>query len=105
MQVGSWVGDSTKPRTKDDLYEMYGVPDAIRTTRADKDARWLRYDSSEAKGMRFGAGTWGVAFYVGRVHTAGDTLWYRVAPDGSVTDVIAGRNTDSLENRLWPFSD
>lgn len=105
VQVGSWVGDSPKPKTQDDLYEMYGLPDAIRTTRADEGAHWLRYDSNEAKGMKFGVGPFGASFYVARQHAAGDTVWFRVAEDGRITEVEAGQNTDSLENRLWPFSD
>ena len=89
---------------QEQLFEMYGIPDAVRTTPGD-GTRWLRYDSAEAKGMRFGAGYTGVAFSVGRNHRAGDVVWFGIDEDGRVVDVVAGQNTTQVERRLWPFGD
>ena len=105
VQVGSWIGDSPRPQTKDDLFEMYGIPDAIRTTREGGLTHWLRYDSAEAQGMKFGAGMYGAAFWVGREHRAGDIVWFGISEDGRVVDRVGGQNTSAIRYRLWPFGD
>ena len=104
-RISNWIGDSPRPQTKDDLFEMYGLPDAIRTSRKGEATHWLRYDSAEVKGMRFGAGMYGISFSVGRQHRGGDLVWFGVSEDGRVVDVVAGQNSTAVSHRLWPFSD
>ena len=98
-RVSSWIGDSPRPQTKDDLFEMYGLPDAIRTSRKGEATHWLRYDSAETKGMRFGAGMYGASVSVGRQHRAGDIVWFGVSEDGRVVDVVAGQNSTASSTR------
>lgn len=101
-QTSSWIGDDSLPSTRAELYQQYGIPDAIRVEGND---RWLRYDSSEAKGMRLGARYYGVGLLIGRSRSQGDRVWVRVDQDDRITAVEPEKNSDDLHYRLWPFGD
>jgi hypothetical protein len=101
-QTSSWIYKEPFPTTRAELYQKYGIPDAIRVEGAD---RWLRYDSAEAKGMTLGARYYGVGLVMGRSQSQGDRVWVRVDPDGRITAVEPNKNSDNLHYRLWPFGD
>jgi hypothetical protein len=101
----TWIGDAPSPETRDELYRLYGPPDAIRR---HEGRLYLRYDSSVAKGMTLGARAgprWiGVGLVLSRTRSVGDRVWVEVAPDGRVVDVDPLRASDRPRYRLWPFS-
>ena len=101
-QTERWPGDHVLPQTRAELYQQYGVPDAIRVQGED---RWLRYDHVEAKGMTLGARYYALGFIIGRSQSYGDHLLVRVNPDDRITAVQPDVNSDQLRYRPWPFGD
>jgi hypothetical protein len=100
----TWIGDVPVPATRDELYRLYGPPDAIRR---DEGRMWLRYDSSVAKGMTLGARAGpnrvGVGLVFSRTRSVADRVWVEVAPDGRILKVDPLRASDRPRYRPWPF--
>lgn len=101
-QTEAWLPPDDVPATRAELYDRFGVPDAVRV---DGEDRWLRYDHAEAKGMTFGARYYALGLVIGRSQSQADRLWVRVAPDDRITAVEPVVYSDDLRYRLWPFGD
>ena len=102
MHTGIWAYGEPLPETKVELFDQFGLPDAIRSMQGSPD-RWLRYDYSRTKGMTLGARYQGLGLLFIRQRRAIDNLWVRVGPDGRVLDWNPGRSSPDLRYRLWPF--
>lgn len=104
MRSQTWIGDEPKPATRDELYRLYGPPDAIRR---EAGSDWLRYDSSVAKGMTFGVRATpqlgGVGLVLSRTQGQGDRVWVEVAPDDRILTFLPLKGSSGLRYRLWPF--
>jgi len=104
VHSGIWAYGEPLPDTKVELFDEFGLPDAIRREQGSPD-RWLRYDYSRSKGMTFGARYMALGMLISRQHQANDNVWVRVGPDGRVLEWIPGRSSPDLRYRLWPFGD
>ncbi len=97
-----WSYQEPLPANQTELFQRFGLPDAIRRVEGSPD-RWMRYDYSKTRGMTFGARYLALALILGRQHRAIDNVWVRVAPDGGVLEWLPRRSTPDLRYRLWPF--
>jgi hypothetical protein len=103
MHTGIWsYGEKPLPATKIELFDQFGLPDAIRSEPGSPD-RWLRYDYSRTKGLTLGARYLALALLLSRHRQANDNVWVRVGPDGRVLEWDPGRSSPDLRYRLWPF--
>jgi hypothetical protein len=103
MHTGIWsYGEEPLPATKVELFDQFGLPDAIRSVPGSPD-HWLRYDYSRSKGMTLGARYQGLGLLLSRQRRAVDNVWVRVDPDGRVLEWDPGRSSPDLRYRLWPF--
>ena len=104
MHTGIWAYREPLPTTKAELFDQFGLPDAIRSVPGSSD-RWLRYDYSRTKGMTLGARYQALGLILERRHRSVDNVWVRIGPDGGVLEWLPGRSTPELRYRLWPFGD
>lgn len=99
VRGGTRIDDGDPPRTKAELFQRFGLPDAER--RAERH-RWLRYDSTETRGSALGLRT---VLVLSRTQRTDESVWVVIDDQNRVVGLHPGRRADALDTSLWPFGE